>query len=220
MLKTAAHNRLFSHASAPSFDRFKNWFFDRDRVLAAADAMTRRALSKWGAFVRKGAQHSLRYETSKRAKSQPGEPPVVHRSGRRKRVQKDGTEKMQSVSPLREFIFFAYEPSNNSVIVGPAKTNQVFFNRHRQPVTGTVPSVLEYGGEITILEIFRHGQWQRADLRSRRRLTEYAKRFRTARIEARPYMRPAAARELTNPKLRDLFHNQLRDAGISGGRRF
>ena len=72
---------------------------------------------------------------------------------------------------------------------------------------GTVPGVLEHGGAITILEVFKHGSWQRADLRSRRRLGNLPTRYRTARIAARPYMGPALAAEA--PKFPELWKNSL-----------
>ena len=84
----------------------------------------------------------------------------------------------------------------HSVLIGPAKTNQVFFNGNGQPMTGTVPEVLEYGGQIGILETeIRPGYWIRADLRSKRRLAGKPKRLRKATIAARPYMTPAFEKE-------------------------
>ncbi len=94
------------------------------------------------------------------------------------------------------------------VVVGPMKTNQVFFDRNRQPVSGTVPQVLEYGGQITILEWFRAGVWQRADLRSLRRFADLPTRYRTVNIAARPFMHPALRAE--RQRLPELFRDTVR----------
>src|SRR5690606_22150795 len=72
-------------------------------------------LSKFGAFVRRGSRNSIR----KRKKvSEPGKPPSSH-SGL-----------------LRQSIFFVYEPSRASVVIGPVELNR-----------GTeAPRLLEHGG--------------------------------------------------------------------------
>jgi len=84
----------------------------------------------------------------------------------------------------------------------------VYFDNHRQPVYGTVPEVLEEGGEITIMEVLRHGKWIRADLRSRRKIAGLPRRYRTIRIKARPHTRPAMIYEL--PQLPAMFRNTVR----------
>lgn len=152
--------------------RVKNYFFDRAQVANRIDAAKRRGLSGHGAFVRRAARSSIR---KRKRPSLPGSPPSSH------------------TGKLKDFIFFAYDPTTDGVVVGPVNTHQIFFDKNRQPVRGTVPEALEYGGEITILEIFRHGRWMRADLRSRRRVAQYPQRYRTVFIAARPYMRPANA---------------------------
>jgi hypothetical protein len=167
--------------------RIKELFFDKARVVRAVDKVRRAVLSKAGAFIRQRARTSMR---KRKASSAPGQPPSAHEGS------------------LRRFLYFGYDPGADTVVVGPAKTNQVFFGRDRRPVTGTVPSVLEYGGEITIFEVHRHGTWQRADLRSRRRLAGLRTRYRTVTIKPRPYMRPALAAEL--PRLPALWRNSVR----------
>lgn len=73
-------------------------FFDRAAVADAVDKGTKRALSKFGAFVRTRARSSIR----KRKKvSEPGKPPSSHR----------GT--------LKKLLFFAFDPVAKSVVVGP-----------------------------------------------------------------------------------------------------
>lgn len=154
-------------------DQAKSFFLDRPRVLAMADERTRFVMASWGGYARKVARNSIK---KRKGISVAGSPPHSH------------------VGTLKRFLYFAMERERRTVIVGPAKTNQIFFDKHRQPVSGTVPEILEEGGQITIMEIRRFGQWRRADLRSRRRIAEAApedKRFRTATIAPRPYMAPA-----------------------------
>lgn len=143
-------------------------------------------LSKFGAFVRRTAKGLIR---KRKRSSNPGEPPSSH------------------VGTLKEFIYFAYDTARRSVVIGPMKTNQVFFNSSG-PVKGTVPEVLESGGTIRVFEVFKYGRWQRADLRSRRSVTGLPTRIRNVTIEARPYMGPAAKKEL--PKLPSMWANSLR----------
>lgn len=78
---------------------FKKFFFDRAAVDKAVDAGLKKAFSRFGAFVRRRAQTSIR----RRARSSPpGRPPSSH----------EGT--------LRKLIFFGYDPHRRSVVIGPA----------------------------------------------------------------------------------------------------
>lgn len=125
-------------------------------------------LGRLGSYTRKVAQRSIR---KRDRASEPGQPPSSH------------------TGILKKLIVFSVDKPNEDVYIGPLKTHQVFFNKHRQPVRGTIPAILEHGGQITILEQFIFGDWERVDLRRRKRSTE--KRLRTINIAARPYMRPA-----------------------------
>lgn len=167
--------------------QIKSLFFNRDKVLRAVDKAKREVLSKSGAAIRLTARHSIR---KRKGIALPGQPPHSH----------EGT--------LRRFIYFGHDRAADSVVVGPMKTNQVFFSRDRRPVRGTVPSVLEHGGAITILEVLKFGRWQRADLRSRRRLAGRPLRYRTALIRPRPFMGPALAKE--RPKLPKLWAGSVK----------
>lgn len=186
-----------------SVEQFKSAFFDRDAVLKAMDRTTAKALSKFGAFVRQRARTSLRY---REASAPPGQPPSAHKTmNRAKRSKKTGVTKIQSVSPLREFIFFAYEKETQSVVIGPAKTNQMNAFGTEHPI----PHVLEYGGTVGIhehLHTWRDGrqEWIRTDLRFRlsgqswRSAVGKPRRVRKANYAARPYMVPAFVAELPN----------------------
>jgi hypothetical protein len=125
--------------------RMKEIFFDAKWVTRSVDRTTRRVLSRFGAFVRRTARSSIR----KRKKvSAPAQPPSSH------------------TGLLRRFIWFGYEPSRRSVVIGPARLTQ--------GGRGEAPENLEYGGMATV---------------TRR------KRKRRARIRPRPFMRPAFEKE-------------------------
>ena len=68
----------------------KGLFFDRQPVLNAVSRSERRVLSKFGAFVRRGARSSIR---KRKSVSEPGRPPSSH------------------TGLLRKMIFFVYEPA-------------------------------------------------------------------------------------------------------------
>ncbi len=131
----------------------KGNFFDRDAVLKAVDSATHKNLSKAGAFVRTIAQRSMRYTTKWQSHSEPGKPPLAHKQN----------------PLLRKLLFFAFDRTNKSVVVGPVKAKR-----------GIVPRLMEEGGEV----------------RQQGRTIQNASGTkvlpaRTIRIEPRPYMGPA-----------------------------
>lgn len=116
--------------------RVKSLFFTVKAVRDQLDPAVRRALSKFGAFVRRRAKSSLKY---KDGPAPPGQPPHVHRTTvftakKGKRPKKGKPPK--PVSPLRELLFFSYDPRNKSVVIGPAIGG---------PKSGA-PETLEEGG--------------------------------------------------------------------------
>ena len=120
-------------------------FFDSSKVISAAGKAKRKVLSRFGAFVRRTAKSSIR----KRKKvSPPGKPPTS-RTGL-----------------LKKFIFFGYEPTKRSVVIGPARLS------HNG--RGEAPRLLEHGGTGTV---------------------KRKKKKAIARIRARPFMGPAMAKE-------------------------
>jgi len=76
----------------------KDMFFDRKAVTGAVDRTARKVLSRFGAFVRTTARHSLR---KRKAVSQPGDPPSSH------------------VGLLKKLLFFGYDAGRKSVVIGP-----------------------------------------------------------------------------------------------------
>jgi len=120
-------------------------FFDRSRVIAATSAAERRVLSRFGAFVRQRARTSMRRSDGT---APPGSPPYAH------------------TGLLRTHLYFAWDGSRRSVVVGPARLNQK---------AGDAPRVLEYGGVV----IRRDGNGTRV-----------------TRVRPRPFMVPAFNQEL------------------------
>ncbi|NLY02726.1 MAG: hypothetical protein GXY83_42275 [Rhodopirellula sp.] len=68
----------------------KGFFFDSARVVKATSRAERKVLSRFGAYVRRGARSSIR---KRKTVSEPGQPPSSH------------------AGLLKKFIFFAYEPT-------------------------------------------------------------------------------------------------------------
>jgi hypothetical protein len=119
------------------FAKMKSLFFDAKEIVEKLDPETRKALSRFGAFVRRRAKSSLRYGTGT---SSAGQPPIVHRTQTRSKVNKKGVVKVQVVSPLRELLFFKYDPASRSVVIGPELGGSK---------TGA-PQALEEGGTAVI----------------------------------------------------------------------
>ena len=157
----------------------KKLFFDRAAMQKGMAKAKFKFLGKAGAFVMRRARQSIR--SSKKKVSLPGQPPRAH--GRKL---------------LKRNIFFALDKAREMTLVGPIFLNQVDRDQDGQPTKGTVPSVLEYGGMIKVLEVFRYGRWRRVDQRSMRRTAGLPMRVRTVHIAARPFMGPALEKEKPN----------------------
>lgn len=174
-----------------SMSATKRMFFDRQKVIRAVDTATHKNLSKFGAFVRTRAKSSIRY---RKVASAPGRPPSAHRVMARNKVSK-GVAKKQSVSPLRELIFFAYEQTagQHNVIIGPIIFNQSLraARAKRTNMPGrraTVPSVLEFGGQSLF--------------------SGATGKSRLVSIAQRPFMRPAFEEE--KRKLPSIWTNSVK----------
>jgi len=166
-------------------------FFDRAKVRNAVDRATRRALSKAGADIRRTAKTSIK------SALKPKRPPAGLRgdklkkwfaSDRARRSSKPGQPPRSHTGLLKRRIFFAFEPSNVSVVIGPEKLRSV---KGRD-----VPHSLEFGGNVVVEE---------------RRLRRNQKPIvvkRSVMIAPRPYMGPALALEI--PKLPKRWNNSVR----------
>jgi len=166
-----------------SIGKSKDFFFDRERVVRAMDAATRKALSKGGAFVMRGARRSIKEgKTRPRGRAREGETPKVVQ-----RVSLPGSPPYSRTGLLRDRILFAavLGSGSPSVVVGPERINK----------SSGAPETLEFGG-TTVVE---------------RRRSKGGVERRTVRIAARPYMAPALAREAS--KLPEQFRNAVLSRG-------
>jgi len=138
------------------------WFFDAPAVAKAVDRSTRKALSRFGAYVRRTMKSSIR---KRKRTANPGEPPSSH------------------TGLLKKFVFFAFDPQDRSVVIGPERLNAKI---------GNAPEVLEYGGTNTV------ATYRRGKIAGKR----------TVRIKPHPYARPALAKE--SPKLPEMWRDSVR----------
>lgn len=184
-------------AFGKSFVQFTRFFFDRKGVEAAAGRAKVKALSRFGAVVRRVAQTSMRYRKSA---SPPGQPPSAHKSKRLAAMKKVGRAKHNGAL-LRELLFFAYDPRTTSVVVGP-----VGFKSRGGP---TVPELHEYGGERQAGkgEVMLVKNPAGRDPRTGRFYSRGTQPVRltgkTLRYPPRPFMRPALDKAL--PKFAEKF---------------
>jgi hypothetical protein len=93
-------------------------FFNQKKVLAMMDKKTHKVLSRYGAYVRRTAQTSMR---TRKGSSPPGQPPFAHKR-----------------KLLKKLLFFSYDRHKKIVVIGP-----VLFERTKRL---KVPSTLEHGG--------------------------------------------------------------------------
>lgn len=181
------------------FASVRESFFDSKKVVAEVSAKDRKAQSKMGAFVRRRAKSLLRY---RKKPSPPGSPPSVHRTDSFTRTtvnRKTGEAKTRGTSPLKELLFFAYDASTKSTVIGPA----IF---RRSPA---LIEALEKGGEITATRAVKTVRGRKASSRAqaesfRRKvqdgsivLPKQARERVTIRVAKRPTMAPALAAELS-----------------------
>lgn len=148
---------------ANSVIQFKKMFFDSNEVVAKTDKATRSVLSKIGAFIRRDAKSSIRSGGKKHKSSLAGQPP------------------RSQTGLLKKFIFFGFDTSSQSVVVGPAKLNGVKGK--------DAPHTLEYGGSTEVSSF-------------------YTKSKNRVKIAARPYMTPALNKNLS--KLPAMWANSIK----------
>ena len=99
-------------------------FLDQPHVKKKVKKSQLRVMNRQGALVRRLAQRSMRPGGVADKSSEPGEPPRTH--GKRL---------------LRKFLFYAYDPRKESVVIGPVRLSRAK-GKH-------VPSTLEFGGRTT-----------------------------------------------------------------------
>ena len=146
---------------------YNKMFFDRKAVLSRVDMATRKVLSRFGAFVRRTARQSIR---KRKKSSKPGQPPSSH------------------TGLLKQFIFFGYEPSKGSVVIGPERLGG----------RGEAPPALEYGGPSHVVDY----------IYPKERGARREKVHRKVMIRARPFMGPAFEKE--KPQLPKLWRDSVK----------
>lgn len=179
----------------------KSMFFDRAAVLGFIDKKLAKALSKIGAYIRQSARQSIR---DSETPSKPGQPPHSHLGAQRRKLNR--RRKDQGLPPVKagleglKEIYFFYEPERRTVVVGPVKYNLVSFRGAGVIDHGTVPEIMEKGGDVTFLEHQKPGEqtWKRVTSRRRDSAQGHTTRNRTIRLAKRPFMVPALEREVVN----------------------
>ena len=162
---------------------FKGSFFDRAKVMNAAEKGELSVLSKFGAYVRGRAQRSIKDPkrlresdmTQEQLRSYRIQQSYAKQKGLPKpkrpfAISKPGEPPKNVTGLLKKFIFFAYDINRRSVVSGPALLN----GRRRQH-------------QWLATEALEHGNDQ---------------------IEARPYMTPAFSKEL--PRVSKLWRDSIK----------
>lgn len=177
------------------FDKAK-FFFDKQPVIDAIGKVAARNLSKGGSFIRQTARRSMR---SRKKPSDPGSPPSAHRQD----------EDHPHGPLLKDKLFFAFDPVNQSVIIGPEQLNR-----------SQAASIQEHGGKIVTrvpkVTIKRTGKkLSAASLAAikRKRASGTVKPSprlvtRTVTVEPRPFMVPAYQKE--QPKLAGIWQDTVK----------
>lgn len=165
----------------PSIVEFKSRFFrDLDAIQNAEERAAKKALSKFGAFVRRRARSSMR---RRKKASEPGQPPSAH------------------LGLIKKFLFFAYEPESKNVVIGPA-----LLNGSKRSDSQTVVELHEKGGSRAVEETqVRSGDWVAS---GRVKIDGLPIRTRQAKYPERPFMRPAFEAEL--PQAAPMFKDMIK----------
>ena len=177
--------------------QYKASFFNADGLKKAVDKGLYQAKSKFGAYVARRMQTSIR---------------------NRKKASKPGQTPTNQTGLLRDNIFFALDDRSGAVVIGPARTNQrnAFGTRGQ-----TIPNILEKGGLVGVFEHQLDGtwgdksfQWVRTDLRYRiregyRSAVGRPTRIRWAYHAARPFVDRAGLMELASGKHRQILKNMI-----------
>ncbi|MBQ4195902.1 MAG: hypothetical protein II622_07305 [Thermoguttaceae bacterium] len=154
-------------------------FFDEKSVRRALDAKTRKALSRFGAFVRTRAKSSIR---KRKSVSKPGNPPSSH------------------TGKLKKYIYFGYDRAKKSVVIGALP----FSNSRAQETlehggSARTQRTFRVGerGPLNPQDVDRPRKWAR--LRSQFQASRAARIYNRKTVyRPRPFMKPAFQKELAN----------------------
>ena len=166
-----------------TFEDAKQQFFDRRRVIDAIGKGKADALRKVGTYIRTTAKSSIR---------KPG-------TTKKTRISKPGKPPRNQTGKLKQKIFAYYVPNPDRAVIGP-----VLWRAPKSPVKNinypSAAGTLEHGGMVTgpkRIKTTTQGKY-------------IVKGLFVAKIEARPYMGPAAKIAFNNGKmdeyLGDLMH--------------
>ena len=139
-----------------SVANMKRLFFDQKAVRGAVDKATRWVFTRFGAKVRGRAMASIKPPPAGEVTVRlavPGHGTPVTFTAPRSAAEGQPPHG-ESKSPLRRFIWFAYDPSARSVMIGPAR-----LTRTRAQRASIAPQALEYGGQSvhTSVRFYRTG---------------------------------------------------------------
>ena len=160
------------------FDKARS-FFSSDAVKAAVDEVERKNQAQAAGSIRTSAQRLQKYGTKP---ANAGDPPTAHRDGR---------------GPLmRKRLFFAFELRTRSTIIGPERLG-----------SGDALEAMEQGKSVRRTVVVKSTAWPMSPkqreaferLKAERRLPRRKSPrtvTKTFRVDARPFMRPALARNL------------------------
>lgn len=144
------------------------FFFDKKPVIDALGKEEASRLSKMGSFVRRSAKSSIR---PRKNPSPAGRPPSSH------------------LGLLRDLIFFSYDTSTKTVVVGPEKFDS------KSAIVGkdTIPGITERGGTVTTARVTYVRLKAGRDNKGRFKPDRIDKRPAGVKLTypARPYMGPA-----------------------------
>ena len=174
----------------------RSQFFDRAAVVRAVERGRRKALSQAGAYVRRRARTSIRRPRRARLGDLSPEARAAWELAARRAIRRGqpppklpfassrpGEPPRTPTGILRRAIVFVYDRARDGVVIGPYDLGR-----------GTgAPRTLEYGGQASIS----------------RRIAGRPVR-RTVAIAARPYMRPALAREIAAGTIPQAFRDSVR----------
>ena len=116
-----------------TFKAAKSNFFDRASILDVLDKQERKYLARYGALVRSIARRSIKKQPYRVGSKNERD----RRRDRRRRASKPGFPPGDVTGILKKTIFFSFDDSRRTVVIGPIKTSGT---KGRN-----VPETLEYG---------------------------------------------------------------------------
>lgn len=179
--------RDMRRARSGEFFRIKSMFFDRTAVKHMLDRTSHRVLNWFGGKCMRIARNSIKSTDNI---SSPGSPPSSHVGAENKRIQ--AARKKAGLAPAKlsrgiKEIYYSYDPSRLSVVIGPIAFNssELAGSHGRRGENITTLQLLEYGGtayrRVRPIELGGETYWVRHPAFPPIRCT----------YRARPFMGPA-----------------------------